>query len=191
MQQVISSKEKSFAEIIEERWADQSEALAEKHLDAAIDAKIAEIDTNHDISTFQRRINERAVSKSNCYSPYVPSNSQRIVAMIKFVVLTPGDVLVDMGCGDGRVCFVASHMMVEQQQQHGSNSTLTSLQKQASLIKFRSIGIDVSSDCIALARQQLMDAKDSNQQNDVDIARCIAFHQADLTLDPSDILCGM
>jgi hypothetical protein len=192
----MTSREKSFAEVVEEQWAEKSEALAEKHLAAAIDAKIAEIDVVQDVTEQQQSCkhdNNIPLSVSNYYSPYVPSNAQRIDAMIELVALKTTDIFVDMGCGDGRVCLVAARLMLERQQKQNQvyDSVRRSVQSQPSMFKFRSIGIDVSSDCIAMAYQQLLDTKHSALLNNIDIASCVAFHHADLTLDPNDILCGM
>ena len=45
------------------------------------------------------------VHKTRTGSPYVPSNSFQIKTMTKYI--KQGDVIADMGCGDGRVLIAA------------------------------------------------------------------------------------
>jgi SAM-dependent methyltransferase len=66
----------------------------------------------------------------NCLSPYVPTSAERIAALVQFVNLQANDVLLDIGCGDGRVCIAATK-----------------------LTGCRAIGLDVSPLCINMARQ--------------------------------------
>jgi hypothetical protein len=52
---------------------------------------------------------------ANCLSPYVPSSADRIRSFVKWVELAPfdshgGDVLLDLGCGDGRVSITSSKL---------------------------------------------------------------------------------
>ena len=68
-------------------------------------------------------------SVRNCLSPYVPTTSERIDACFSLVNLTQDDVLMDIGCGDGRVCISATK-----------------------LTGCKSIGVDVSPLCIKMAQ---------------------------------------
>lgn len=52
-------------------------------------------------------------SVHNCLSPYVPSSSARIKAFVETTELHNGDVLLDIGCGDGRVCIASAKMAGE------------------------------------------------------------------------------
>ena len=55
-------------------------------------------------------------SVSNCLSPYVPSSWERIQAFVDLCHLNQynndkeGDILLDIGCGDGRVCIAAAKL---------------------------------------------------------------------------------
>ena len=185
---------KSFAEILEEEWVDQSEELEEKHFDAAFEAKVAEIDTDtlSSTTTFDTNIGHQNIlqkqlrpKKSNCYSPYVPSNASRIQGMLDFIKFYHSDVFCDMGCGDGRVCFVVA---AAQYLQHRKQQPAIGLyDKNASTNQFRAVGIDVSADCIDMARKHLI----ANQYLSQDIKDCITFYQADLTIHPNEMLSGM
>lgn len=48
----------------------------------------------------------------NCLSPFVPSKSDCIMKFIEMTGLTEGnakeDTLLDIGCGDGRVCIISA-----------------------------------------------------------------------------------
>jgi SAM-dependent methyltransferase len=200
-----TTETKLLAEILEEEWEEQSEALEEKHFEAAFEAKVAEIDTdatresatmdNHSFEPLQTLHLQDHIScrgnrnKSNCFSPYVPSNSLRIHGMIDFVQFRPTDVFCDMGCGDGRVCFVVAATQYLQQQQHlQQNQDNESMHSSAeSYNKFRAIGIDVSRDCIDMAKQHLR----SNRNLSNDVKDFIQFYQADLTIHPNELLNGI
>ena len=39
--------------------------------------------------------------------PYVPTPPHVVASMLRLAELSPGDVLYDLGCGDGRVCVAA------------------------------------------------------------------------------------
>lgn len=137
---------------LEKRLGSRSDELEELHLEAAIDAQLIETDTGSggkrsialsgpEGSTtplFSDYTNPNAVP--NCLSPYVPSPANRIAAALRFAGLDHGDVLLDVGCGDGRVCVAA-----------------------AKLTGCRSIGIDLSPPCIELARR-LVAEEGSNAQ---------------------------
>ena len=188
---------KTFAEILEEQLVEQSEALEEKHFDAAFEAKVAEIDNESTTTATgssaaaalhlqQNHLSYQKTSsgngKSNCYSPYLPSNALRIQGMVDFIQFHPTDVFCDMGCGDGRVCFVVAaaqqNLLPQKQRENGSNESDDT---------FRAIGIDVSKDCIDMAEQHLK----SNPHLSVDVKHCIQFYQADLTIHPDKLLNGI
>jgi hypothetical protein len=146
----------SFAEILEEEWVKQSEALEEIHFDAAFEAKFAEvdrgaavtidIDNNKHVLPPQTDVLYNASSssqkKSNCYSPYVPSSAVRIQGMIDFVQFYPSDIFCDIGCGDGRVCFVVAAAAQEFLQQSCDRNRSKDPQHTSFNNVFRSIGID-------------------------------------------------
>jgi SAM-dependent methyltransferase len=192
MQSTSIVETKSFAEILEEEWVELSEELEEKHFDAAFEAKVAEIeiDSTTTTTTIDNHSNHSVVQvqihpkKSSCYSPYVPSNALRIQGMIDFIKFHPSDVFCDMGCGDGRVCFVVAavqHIQQRKQQQNtGSND------KDVATNLFRAVGIDVSKDCIDMAQKHLI----TNQHLSQEVKNCIQFHQADLTVNPNELLNG-
>lgn len=142
-----------FTASLEERLAARSDRLEEVHLEAAIDAQFVVGDDDEDSLTSTR--NPNAIE--NCLSPYVPSKAEHIAAFASFAELTANDVLLDIGCGDGRVCIASS------------SSTC------------RSIGVDVSPPCIAMAKQVA---------GEEGLASRCAFYQADMTIDPDDLLDG-
>jgi SAM-dependent methyltransferase len=197
-----TSEAKSFAEILEEEWVVQSEALEEKHFDAAFEAKVAEIDiespssseldNNSNVPALHRQPhlscqgNASSHTKSKCYSPYVPSNALRIQGMIDLIQFRPTDIFCDMGCGDGRVCFVVAAAQYLQQQQKQQQCDNGSNDNCESSNKFCAIGIDISKDCIDVAKQHLA----SNRHLSDDVKQCIQFYQADLTIHPNDLLRG-
>ena len=112
---------------LEARLSSVSNQLEEKHMEAAIDAElecIKEISDN-DGGASARKEPSNPNSVSNCLSPFVPTSSERIQAFVDWAGLTSDDVLLDIGCGDGRVCIAA-----------------------AKLCGCRTIGIDVSPLCI-------------------------------------------
>lgn len=149
---VTSSTTTSFLEYVsalENRLATRSDDLEEKHMEAAIDAQL--IDTSQQsnsnpllLSTpqpqpgstgpttsthpplFDDYTNPNAVP--NCLSPYVPAQAVRIAALPRFAKLEASDVLLDLGCGDGRVCVAMSK-----------------------LTGCRAVGVDLSPLCIRLA----------------------------------------
>lgn len=178
MQSTKLVETKCLAEILEEEWVKQSEELEEKHFDAAFEAKVAEIEIDSRTTNVDNHTNHSVVplaihhKKSNCYSPYVPSNALRIQGMIDFIQFNPSDVFCDMGCGDGRVCCCVVAAVREQQLQDTG---------------FRAIGIDVSNDCIDVAQKHLI----TNQHLSQEVKNCIQFYQADLTIHPNELLSGM
>ena len=113
---------------LEERLRERSNALESLHMEAAIDAHLINVekrnpfigDLNADATSptgksnnnndgeaiFDDYTNPNAVA--NCLSPYEPSSADRIEAFCDWVGLTSSDVLLDIGCGDGRVCVGAS-----------------------------------------------------------------------------------
>lgn len=118
--------DEDFASRLESRLEKRSDQLEEIHLEAAIDAQLTVLggsDSNarpvikvqheNDQVIFDDYTNPNAVA--NCLSPYVPSSADRIQSFVKWVELAPfdrhgGDVLLDLGCGDGRVCIAASKL---------------------------------------------------------------------------------
>jgi len=138
----------SFISQLESRIASRAESLEEVHLCAAIDAQLTNVlpsKTNVNPSTIvthgkdeDSTKNEREVifddyinpnSVQNCFSPFVPTSSDRIQAFIELTQLKPQDNVLDLGCGDGRVCIAVTKT-----------------------IGCRAIGVDVSPPCIAMAR---------------------------------------
>lgn len=104
-------------------------------------------------------------------SPYVPSASERIDYVFRILKLNDinddndddddndDEVLLDIGCGDGRVCISAC--------------------KSQKRVK-RSIGIDVSPPCIEMARQIAIEEGLSSSS--------CTFHEFDCTLDADSIV---
>ena len=188
------NRTKSFAEILEEEWNEQSEELEERHFDAAFDAKVAEIDSTtsttgiiHDHHHHHPDVTSpTTIKKSNCYSPYVPSSALRIQAMMEFVQFRPGDIFCDIGCGDGRVCVAVAHHVVHN---HHSDDDDDDDDDDNDRCCFRAIGIDVSPDCIGMAQEHLIVMNQQLVVSD-DVKKCIQFHQADLTIPPDELLSG-
>lgn len=136
----------TFISSLENRLAERSNLLEDAHMEAAIDAQLTTTTSSNssifslsennvgktgDSSSrkvFDDYVNPHAVE--NCLSPYVPSKADNIAAFLSFVELSADDVLLDIGCGDGRVCIAA-----------------------ASTIGCRAIGIDVSPLCVESARK--------------------------------------
>lgn len=144
-----SEQKQTYLRNLEERIAEESDILEDIHLEAAIDAQLIfpseeGAKSKHRPNTDNRPLfddyeNPNAVS--NCLSPYVPSKATSIAAFLELVGSLKGgsdasdaplhaeDVLLDIGCGDGRVCIGVSK-----------------------LTRCRSIGIDVSPVCIERAK---------------------------------------
>ena len=116
----------SFISQLEFRISDRAESLEEIHLDAAIDAQLTNLSAGTTNSNpvirwpedecqsrdctntknqviFDDYVNPNSVK--NCLSPFVPSPSARIEAFIRLTQLTSNDIVLDIGCGDGRVCI--------------------------------------------------------------------------------------
>jgi cyclopropane fatty-acyl-phospholipid synthase-like methyltransferase len=55
--------------------------------------------TDRKETLFDDYVNPNAVS--NCLSPYVPTQAERIAAFVSFACLEADDFLLDIGCGDG------------------------------------------------------------------------------------------
>jgi SAM-dependent methyltransferase len=139
---------------LEKRLDERSNLLEDIHLEAAIDAKVVDEDADNAQGD---NCNSNAVE--NCWSPYVPSQAARIAEFLSFAELNASDVLLDIGCGDGRVCVAA-----------------------AALLSCRSIGMDVSPPCIAMAKQIA-------QEEGLSPFQC-SFYQADMSADPDALLHG-
>ena len=119
----VKDGDEHFASSLELRLEKRSDQLEEIHLEAAIDAELTVlggsasnarpvIEVQHEKNQviFDDYTNPNAVA--NCLSPYVPSSADRIQSFVKWVDLAlfdshGGDVLLDLGCGDGRVCITA------------------------------------------------------------------------------------
>lgn len=101
----------------------------------------------------------------NCLSPYVPTSAQRIAALVHFVQLQENDVLLDIGCGDGRVCIAASK-----------------------LTGCRSIGLDVSPLCIQMAQQVALEEEREEAAAGRLLQGNVQFYQTDATVDPNVLL---
>lgn len=158
----------SFVASLESRLTERSDRLEDEHLEAAINAQIAEIDGND--GKCNNASSHSVMSK--CYSPFVPSPAERIAAFFHFSGLTSiatthqTDVLLDIGCGDGRVCIAAASL----------RSSLTCLKKV--------IGVDISPSCIAQACHVAY-----NEQN-LTMDQC-QFYDRDMTSDPLKLLEGI
>jgi 2-polyprenyl-3-methyl-5-hydroxy-6-metoxy-1,4-benzoquinol methylase len=141
------SQHNEYLVSLETRLAEKSDRLEEIHLEAAIDAQLTVTSPSDDnvISSpgvtvnnmfpdkisaylFNDYVNPNAVS--NCLSPYVPTSSEKISAFVSLASLSASDILLDIGCGDGRVCVAA-----------------------AKLISCRAIGLDISPPCIERAKE--------------------------------------
>lgn len=122
----------SFISELESRIAARAELLEELHLYAAIDAQLTNIpwgsgtgktNANPIIAAtttqseevedviFDDYINPNSVR--NCFSPFVPSSSDRIKAFIDCTRLKSNDVVLDIGCGDGRICIAVTKLIGE------------------------------------------------------------------------------
>mmetsp|Transcript_13221 Transcript_13221/g.21903 ORF Transcript_13221/g.21903 Transcript_13221/m.21903 type:complete len:246 (-) Transcript_13221:168-905(-) len=136
-----SNNEFEFVHNLESRLKERSDQLEEVHMEAAIDAQLTEViaggnpvvraaepNKEKEEAIFDDYTNPNSVN--NCLSPYVPSQAERIDAFCHWVKLDSSDVLLDIGCGDGRVCVAASK-----------------------LTGCTSIGLDVSPPCISMAKQ--------------------------------------
>ena len=126
-----------FINQLDKRLKDRSDELEDVHLEAAIDAQLTSINgaesnsdpvmvasrSNNDnyndgfqgheaekenVVIFHDYSNPNAVS--NCLSPYVPSTPEKIAAFVSWTGLSENDILLDIGCGDGRVCVAASKL---------------------------------------------------------------------------------
>jgi SAM-dependent methyltransferase len=152
----------------EERLRERSDRLEDKHMAAAIDAQLIDVSSaanltavptegrDKDRAIFDDYVNPDAVE--NCLSPYVPTAADRIAAFVSFAGLNRDDVLLDIGCGDGRVCIAA-----------------------VKLTGCRAVGLDVSPLCIRVARSVGAD------EGLVGENQCV-FLEADATIDPNIFL---
>lgn len=119
----------SFITELETRITPRADLLEEIHLCAAIDAQLTNVPTvaassksqisassRIDAMTMQPKSTEEVIfddyinpnSVRNCFSPFVPSSSDRIKSFINDTQLKPNDVVLDIGCGDGRVCIAVT-----------------------------------------------------------------------------------
>ena len=101
----------------------------------------------------------------------MPTSAERIAALIQFVNLNDDDVLLDIGCGDGRVCIAATKL---------TGATAAATGGSCAVARgCRSIGLDVSPLCINMARQV---AREEG------LADRVEFYQTDATVDPKVLL---
>jgi hypothetical protein len=120
-----TTNDTEFVHDLESRLKERSDRLEELHMEAAIDAQLTEIVAGGNPvvrapspTTQEEKRKEDAIfddytnphSVNNCLSPYVPSQAERIDAFCNWVNLDSSDVLLDIGCGDGRVCIAASKL---------------------------------------------------------------------------------
>lgn len=106
---------------LESRISERSEILEDIHLRAAIDAQLTNLphetigssrigslatQVTVEDAIFNDYVNPSSVR--NCLSPFTPSPSDRIKAFINDAQLTSSDILLDIGCGDGRVCIAVA-----------------------------------------------------------------------------------
>ena len=114
----------TYVNDLDRRLKERSDQLENVHLEAAIDAQLTNTSSitsssnpvmkqreGHDDKEtiiFEDYTNSNAVA--NCLSPYVPSSPERIAAFIAVAGLNENDTLLDIGCGDGRVCTAASKL---------------------------------------------------------------------------------
>lgn len=113
-----SSDSNEFVRSLEARLKVRSDELETQHMEAAIDAHLIAADGGNPIVAGARVNTEEVIfddytnpnAVANCLSPYEPSSADRIDAFCGWVKLTSSDVLLDIGCGDGRVCVSASRI---------------------------------------------------------------------------------
>jgi hypothetical protein len=107
---------KEFVSNLEERLRSKSDKIEELHMEAAIDAEFCGMDKGEDQGGGD---SGNPNSVANCLSPYVPTKAERIAAFVSWVGLKgdssdgTGDILLDIGCGDGRVCTSAAKLSGE------------------------------------------------------------------------------
>jgi tRNA G46 methylase TrmB len=111
---ISTENTKEFVSNLEERLRSKSDKIEQLHMEAAIDAEFSEMDNGEDEGD-----SANPNSVANCLSPYVPTKSERIAAFVSWVGLkgetsnSTGDILLDIGCGDGRVCISAAKLSGE------------------------------------------------------------------------------
>ena len=89
------------------RLAIQSDSLEEEHLKSSMDAQMLLSSSTESLLTAEERTNKDAVP--NILSPYTPTPSSKILSFFSASSLSSSDVMLDVGCGDGRVCVAAAH----------------------------------------------------------------------------------
>jgi hypothetical protein len=113
---ISTDNAKEFVSNLEERLRFKSDKTEELHMEAAIDAELSGIDKGEDEGGGD---SANPNSVANCLSPYVPTKAERIAAFVSWVGLKgetsegTGDFLLDIGCGDGRVCTSAAKLSGE------------------------------------------------------------------------------
>ena len=143
---IMSNYYDSYVGSLERKIAEKSDRLEDLHLEAAIDAQLTSVtsattaassranavgsDMEESLPDHFDKDDVNPYAVSNCLSPYVPACSKKISAFMTFARIHGDDVLLDIGCGDGRVCVAA-----------------------AKLTGCRTIGLDVSPPCIDRAKE--------------------------------------
>ena len=113
---ISATNTKEFVSSLEERLRSKSDKIEELHMEAAIDAEFSGMDEGEDKGEGD---SGNPNSVTNCLSPYVPAKAERIAAFVSWVGLKgetydgTGDFLLDIGCGDGRVCTSAAKISGE------------------------------------------------------------------------------
>lgn len=200
-----------FCLSFEKQYETESDRLEEIHMEAAIDASTESImmcdhynnkKTSTSTSTTAKdnddlvnnNTNKNPYSVLNCLSPYVPTKAHQIVAFMEFIGLirngnysenshTP-DTLLDIGCGDGRVC-IASTVPIQVTISENTTITKTTTDRSSSdsydqIVRTtvqKAIGFDISPPCIQMANFL---AKQHNVEN------LCSFYQVDATQLYSD-----
>ena len=173
----------SYIKCLEDRLEQISDELEDIHLEAAIDAQLTNVTTtpsspsssssnnkhsnndNENVAIFNDYTNPNSVL--NCLSPYVPCKSKQIEAFFSQAGFDKSKnnkehVLLDIGCGDGRVCISAVKMF-----------------------GCKAIGIDVSPPCISMARNI------AKEEGILDDTQQCQFYQFDVTtIDPNQLFLG-
>lgn len=191
---------------LEEKLRERSEQLEERHMQAAMDALLTDTNTSHsranpivarsstedssDAPLFDDYVNPDAVT--NCLSPYEPTNATKIAAVISFLenwwmsqtepVKNDG-YLLDIGCGDGRVCVATAQCLTPY-------ATLAATSTRGPCFK-GTIGLDVSPLCIDQARELANEeglGSNTSEKSKYDDP-CL-FFEADATMDPDELLAG-
>jgi tRNA G46 methylase TrmB len=82
---MIAEKERVLQ--LERKHKARCDALEDTHLDASI---------------------ESALDESPVLSPFLPTSAESICAFLDFASITANDIILDIGCGDGRILCSAA-----------------------------------------------------------------------------------